>query len=83
MSKTQTNTPFEIIRDGAIKATLWENQSENGSYLTITFARTFTKDNTPQDTNTFLGRDLLVVAELARQAYDLQKAHRLMQKIPS
>ena len=33
------NKPLEIIRDGALKATIWENEGENGVLYSTTLAR--------------------------------------------
>ncbi len=73
------NSPLKVIRDGAIKATIWRNDGEHGTYLTVTFARTFTKDDQVEDSNSFKGRDMLVLAEIARQAYCWTSNHRSRQ----
>ena len=70
------NAPLKVIRDGAIKATIGRNEGEHGAYLTVTFARTFTKDDQAEDSNSFKGRDMLVLAEIARQAYCWTGNHR-------
>lgn len=70
MGKASSNAPIETLRDGAIKASIWSNQGDNGEFLTTTFARTYTdSEGEPKDTHGFTGRDLLVVSELAREAY--------------
>ncbi|MEM8985430.1 MAG: hypothetical protein AAGC95_01795 [Pseudomonadota bacterium] len=70
---TEDNThdgPADTLRDGALKATIWENHGENGSYFTTTLARTYEdKNGKLRDTHSFGGTDLLRVAELARSAY--------------
>jgi len=35
------NKPLGVLRDGTLKATIWENEGENGTYFTTTFARTY------------------------------------------
>ncbi|WP_309385693.1 hypothetical protein [Cerasicoccus frondis] len=80
MGNQTSNAPIEVIRDGAIKASIWSNESENGEFLTTTFARTYTDANgDPKDTSGFTGRDLLVVSELARQAWLVTNAIRSRQ----
>lgn len=69
MAQQTKKSPVMVIRDGALKASIWENEGENGSYLTTTFARTYTKDGKPQDSYSFGRNDLLAVSELARRAY--------------
>ncbi|MEM7668469.1 MAG: hypothetical protein AAF317_04860 [Pseudomonadota bacterium] len=67
----QGHAPVDVIRDGAIKATIWENQGQKGTYLSTTFAKTYEDQNGDlKDTNTFTQSELLRVSELARKAYD-------------
>ena len=69
--------PADTLRDGALKATIWENHGENGTYYTTTLARTYEdKNGKLRDTNSFGGTDLLRVAELARDAYARSNALR-------
>lgn len=71
------NAPLEILRDGALKATIWENQGEKGPHFTTTFARTYqAHDGSLKDSHSFSGSELLRVAELARQAYSTVSAYR-------
>ena len=69
--------PVEVLRDGALKATIWENEGENGTYFTTTFARTYQAgDGSLKDSHSFSGSELLRIAELARQAYASVNAFR-------
>ena len=73
MSKsTQTKTrPVETLRDGAIKAAIWRNDSENGAFHGVTFSRTYKNGGGElQDTNSFSGTQLLRLSRLAEKAYD-------------
>lgn len=66
----KANRPVDIQRDGGVKATTWRNPSENGSYYTTTFSRTYVDANGKyQDSQSFSGADLLKLSELARQSY--------------
>jgi len=85
MSKatTEKQRPVETIRDGAIKAAIWKNESENGAFFAVTFARTFKNgDGELRDTDSFSGSQLLRLARLADKAYErtakLAKAARAM-----
>ena len=62
--------PTSVIRDGSLKATIWENQGEKGTYFTTTFAKTYRDQHSGElrDTNVFTNNDLLKVSELAREA---------------
>ena len=62
--------PVDVVRVGALKASLWENVGENGPFLKVTFAKTYTQDGEPKDTNGFDERDLLGVSHLAKKAFD-------------
>jgi hypothetical protein len=72
MSKSQTkNPPVETLRDGAIKAAIWRNESENGVFFGVTFARTYKNgEGNLQDTDSYSGSQLLRLARLAEKAYD-------------
>lgn len=71
MSKETKTRPVETLRDGAIKAALWRNESENGAFFTVTFARTFKDaEGNLKDADGFSGTQLLRLARLAGKAYD-------------
>ena len=55
----------------AMRCAIWKNESENGPFHSVTFARTFTngKDEL-QDSDSFSGSQLLRLARLAEKAYD-------------
>jgi len=65
---TKPNKPV-VIRDSNIKATLWANQSSNGPFISITFAKTYDDNGTPKDTNSFTGTDVLRLAQIATESY--------------
>ena len=74
---TSKNRPVEVIRDGSLKATIWENEGENGILYSTTLARTYhANDGSLKDSHSFSGSELLRVAELARQAYGAVSAFR-------
>lgn len=67
----KTREPDDVVRDGALKASIWRNEGENGPFYSTTFARTYKdRDGNLQDAHSFSGSDLLKVSELARKAYD-------------
>lgn len=66
---TNTKAPIMVIRDGPLKASIWENHGENGSFLTAKFAKTYTKDGQPKDGHSFGRNDLLPLSELIRKVY--------------
>ena len=67
-----SNQPVSKIRDGALAATIWQNDGEKGTFYSVDFSRTFTNDSTGEvkSTNSFSGAELLRVARLADKAYD-------------
>ncbi len=82
MSNETKTRPVETLRDGAIKAAIWRNESENGPFFNVTFARTFKAgDGELRDTESFSGTQLLRLSHLASKAYDraakLTKAARV------
>lgn len=78
MAKT-TNKPVTVIRDSNLKATLWANDSSNGPFISVTFAKTYDDNGTPRDTNSFTGTDVLRVAQLATESYRV--ANRLRREM--
>lgn len=71
MSKSTKQRPAETLRDGAIKAAIWKNESEKGDFFAVTFSRTYKdSDGNLQDTESFSGTQLLLLARLADQAYN-------------
>lgn len=78
---TENTSPIETLRDGAIKATIWENQGEKGTFYSVELSRTYqTTEGQYRDSHSFSGTDLLKVSELAKKAYetvnDLRKVER-------
>lgn len=71
MTKQTKTRPVETLRDGAIKAAIWKNESENGPFFAVTFARTYRNgDGELHDTDSFSGSQLLRLARIADKAYD-------------
>ena len=71
MTKKTKKRPVETLRDGAIKAAIWKNKSENGIFFNVTFARSYKDtDGDLQDTDSFSGTQLLRLARLAEKAYE-------------
>ena len=54
MSSETKQRPVESLRDGAIKAAIWRNESENGAFFAVSFS----------------DAELLPLALLAEKAYD-------------
>jgi hypothetical protein len=57
----QKQKPHHEIRLGRIKASIWENQTENGSRYNVTIARLY-KTNGDWQSSASLGRDDLLLA---------------------
>lgn len=71
MTKETKQRPVETLRDGAIKAAIWRNESEKGAFFAVTFSRTYRNgDGNLKDTDSFSGTQLLQLARLADKAYD-------------
>jgi len=80
--------PTTVIRDGNLKASIWQNEGEKGTYFTTILAKTYRdQDGNLRDTNAFNSNDLLGISELAREArsrtrelrQDLSPSHRTEQ----
>lgn len=73
--------PILTIRDGALKASIWANRTDEGKiFHSVTFGRTFTDaEGHPKTSTSFSGSDLLKIARLADKAYDHIASVRLEQ----
>ncbi|MEM9838926.1 MAG: hypothetical protein AAF830_07175 [Pseudomonadota bacterium] len=64
------NAPIHTERDGGLKASIWENEGENGPFYSVKLAKTYTdRDGNLRDTSSFTGTELLQIAEVVRAAY--------------
>ena len=63
------NKPANRLRCGNIKATIWQNSSENGPFFATTFSRPF-KDHTGtwRNSSSFGLHDLEALMNVAREA---------------
>jgi len=67
---TATKLPVKTFRLGAIKAAIWENESDQKKFYNVTFARTYMDDAKAYHDTTSFGRDDLPrVAKLADLAH--------------
>ena len=67
---THSNTPVDTIRDGSLKATIWMNPKENGTFYSVQITRSYTDEQGNwHETDSFSGSELLRVARLANIAY--------------
>lgn len=68
----QKNKPAAQIRDGAIKASIWRNFGEKGTFYSVEITRTYTDaEGKYHDSHGFSGTELLQVSVIAQQAYSL------------
>ena len=74
----QSKQPANQLRCGNIKATIWENSSENGPFFSTTFSRPF-KDHTGTWRNgtSFGLNDLEALVTVAGEAKEWMTAHAL------
>jgi len=66
---TQNNPPTETIRDGSLKATIWRNFGENGTFYSVELSRTYKQGETYKDSHSFTGTEPIQIARLAHLAY--------------
>lgn len=65
-----TKKPTKTLRDGALRATIWANESEKGTFYRTTLSRRYQDQNGDwKDSDSFTGADLLRIARLAELAY--------------
>ena len=71
------NKPFQTLRDGAVKVSIWKNDGEQGPFFTADLTKSY-KDGQGrwQDTRSLSETDILKAAHLLGNAYELIKAER-------
>ena len=65
-----TNTPIYKTSDGKISASIFENQSEKGSFMTATITNRYEKNGEWFDSNSYTADELLKLSNLALDAYN-------------
>lgn len=63
------NRPIHEIRLGRIKAAIWQNEAENGTWLSVAISRLYRKDDQWETTTSFGRDDLPLVAKVADLAH--------------
>ena len=68
----ENNKPYETIRDGALKATIWRNEGDKGPFYSVNLCRIYKTDSGDfKESNSFSGTECLQVSRLAGKAYDV------------
>lgn len=68
---TATKPPVKEIRQGRIKAVIWENETQNGTRYSTTIRRLYKGDDDRWHESESLGReDLLLAARVLEKAHD-------------
>lgn len=73
---SSSRKPIQQYRDGAIRAAIWANASEKGTFYSVTITRTFKEGEKYKDSASFSGVELLRVSRIAALAYDYILAKR-------
>ena len=63
------NKPAHEIRLGAVKATIWQNDTANGKRFNVTVSRIYKDGDEWKQTSSFDRDDLLLVAKVVDQAH--------------
>jgi len=66
--KTKTK-PIHEVRLGAIKAAVWQNETETGVRFNATFSRLYKDGDTWKSSDSFGPHDLLLLAKVADQTH--------------
>lgn len=75
-----TRGPVDVLRDGALKASIWKAEGEKGPFFTAKLTRAYKdQDGQWRETQSLSASDLLPGSELLKRAYhrmkDLRKEH--------
>ena len=74
---TSNAKPVETIRDGSLKAVIWANFGEKGTFYSVQLSRSYQDaENNWHESDSFSNAQLLRIARLANIAYDEILIHR-------
>ena len=65
----EKNKPVETLRMGALKASIWKNESEGQAFYNVTFSRSYKKGEEWHESDSYGRDDLLPLAKLADMAH--------------
>jgi hypothetical protein len=65
----ESNKPVLEFRFGLVKAIVWPNATEQGTFHRVTFAKLYKKDGQWRDTTSFDRDDLPLVGKVADMAH--------------
>ena len=63
------NQPVHEVRLGAIKAAIWQNETDNGVRFNVTFERLYVQEGEWRSTGSFGRDDLLLLGKVADLAH--------------
>jgi hypothetical protein len=67
--REKENKPVETIRYGAISASIWKNETDNGTWFNVTFSRSYKDGKEWKHADSFGRDDLLTLAKVANEAH--------------
>ena len=81
MADKPNNTPLHTVRIGGVKATIWHNQSDNGTpFYTTTIVQNYRdKEGNWHESNRHFTEDLPKLELAARKAYEFIHGHTVEQ----
>jgi hypothetical protein len=65
----ESNKPVETVRYGTISASIWRNETDNGTWFNVTFSRSYNDGKEWKHTDSFGRDDLLTLAKVANEAH--------------
>lgn len=75
MTAQTKQAPVAKVRAYPVQAAIWRNETEKGTFHTVTFSRTYKKGTGEYgDTDSFSGGQLLQLAHVAQKAFDKAEA---------
>lgn len=69
--------PLDVLRDGNLKSSIWENENDKGKYYSASLVRTYRDQNgRVAESNSYGANDLLKLAHLSEKTYDSMREHQ-------
>jgi hypothetical protein len=76
MANQTKNPPIHKIQNGRVQASIWEQTSEKGNFLSVTFKIGYQKDGEWKDGHSYQAHELETLIDTAIDAKEWMRQHR-------
>lgn len=79
--RTEKSRPVHVVRFGSVRASIWVNETQNGSMHSVTVTRSFKEGDDWHDSTSFAREEILLASKALDEAHswihrELERASR-------